>query len=99
MLLLRVLLGHGRSTVRSWQEYCQVMGGGVMSRREKSNVRSWGGNVTSGRVLSVHGGQCHVGKRVMSGHVGSNVTLGKEYCQVMGGVMSLREKSTVRSWG
>ena len=42
MLLLRVLLGHGRSTVRSWEEYCQVMGGGVMSRREKSTVRSWG---------------------------------------------------------
>ena len=83
-----VLSGHGRgSNVTSGKEYCQVMGGGG------------GGYVTSGRVLSVHGGQCHVGKRVMSGHVGSNVTSGKEYCQVMGGVMSLREKSTVRSWG
>ena len=54
MLLLRVLLGHGRSTVRSWEEHCQVMGGvlsgleksvhgGVMSRREKEYCQVMGG--------------------------------------------------------
>ena len=74
-----------------------------MSLREKSNVRSWGGGgggmSRRKRVMSGHGGICHVGKRVLSGHGESNVTSGKEYCQVMGGVMSLREKNTKTARG
>ena len=51
------------------------------------------------RVMSGHRGICHVGKRVLSGHGESNVTSGKEYCQVMGGVMSRREKTTKTARG
>ena len=64
-----------KSTVRSWEEYCQVrrrvLSGHGRSTVRSGEVSSWGSNVTSG-------------KRVLSGHGGSNVTSGKEYCQVMG---------------